>query len=292
MHETRGFRWLRRIGLAVLIAFVTWPLYVMVIGSLTRTVGDATVFDWWPRHLSVDAYRDVWRTIPLGRYLRNSAVVAAVSAVIATAAAVPAAYALARLRFGGRNLVAGIALTTQFVPGLVFLVPLFLSYAEVQRVVGLHLIGSYTGLVLTDLTFALPFSIWLLAAYLSSRPTDVEDAARVDGAGTTSLLLRVVVPLAAPGIAAVALFAFGLSWGEVLFASVLTDDRTATVPIGVPTLTAQSSLYWNQLLAASLISSIPVLATFVGLRRFLARGLVGASAATGTTERVGGRLSG
>jgi multiple sugar transport system permease protein len=274
MYETRGFRWVRRIGLAVLFAFVTWPLYVMVIGSFTSSAGNATVFDWWPKHLSTGAYRAVWHTIPLGRYLRNSAIVAAASAAIATATAIPAAYALARFRFAGRRLVAGTMLGTQFVPGLVFLVPLFLSYAQVQRFVGLHLIGSYTGLIVTDLTFALPFSIWLLAAYLNAQPTEIEDAARVDGAGTVTLLLRVVLPLAAPGIAAVALFAFALSWSEVLFASVLVGDGTTTVPIGVPTLVSQSSVYWNQLLAASLVSSVPVLAIFVGLRRFFVRGLV------------------
>jgi multiple sugar transport system permease protein len=261
MPESRGFRWLRRVGLTLLTAFVSWPLYAMVIG-------------WWPRHLSLAAYHDVWHTIPLARYLENSAVVAAVSAAIALVVAVPAAFALARHRFAGRGLIAGSVLATQFVPGLVFLLPLFLTYSELHRRLGVHLVGSYDGLILTDLTFALPFSIWLLAGFFSAQPTDVEDAARVDGAGTIRLLLTIVVPVAAPGIAAVAIFAFSLSWGEVLFASVLTDDRTTTVPIGLPALATQSDLYWNQLLAACLISSVPVLGAFISMRRFLVRGLV------------------
>jgi multiple sugar transport system permease protein len=253
----------------VVFAFVTWPLYVMVIGALTPTRDGAAVFRWWPRRLSFAAFRDVWHTIPLGRYLENSAVVAAVSTAIAVIAAVPAAYALARRRFAGRSTAAATMLATQFAPGLVFLVPLFLSYSELQRVTGVRLVGSYTGLILTDLTFALPFSVWLLTSYLQAQPTDVEDAARVDGAGTIALLVRIVVPTCVSGIAAIALFAFGLSWGEVLFASVLTDDRTATVPIGLPTLAGQSGLYWNQLLAGALISSLPVLLSFVALRPLL-----------------------
>jgi multiple sugar transport system permease protein len=236
---------------------------------VTPTRDAGAVFRWWPRHLSFAAFRDVWQTIPLGRYLENSALVAALSTVIAIAVAVPAAVALARHRFAGRSTAAGTMLATQFVPGLVFLVPLFLSYSEVQRVTGLRLVGSYTGLILTDLTFALPFSVWLLTSYLRAKPTDVEDAARTDGAGTIALIVRIIVPAAASGIAAVALFAFGLSWGEVLFASVLTDDRTATVPIGLPTLANQSGLYWNELLAGALISSLPVVITFVALRPFL-----------------------
>jgi multiple sugar transport system permease protein len=123
-------------------------------------------------------------------------------------------------------------------------------------------------LILTDLTFALPNSVWLLTSYLHAQPTDVEDAARVDGAGTIALIVRIIVPTAAPGIATVALFGFGLSWGELLFASVLTDDRTATVPIGLPTLTSQAGAYWNQLLAGALISSLPVVIIFVALRPF------------------------
>lgn len=276
MFETRRLRWLRRIGLAAVFAFVTWPLYVMVIGALTPTRDAARVFRWWPAHLSFAAFRDVWHTIPLGRYLENSAIVAGVSTAIAVAVAVPAAYALARHRFAGRGAAAGTMLATQFVPGLVFLVPLFLSYSEFQRVTGLRLVGSYTGLILTDLTFALPFSVWLLTSYLQAQPTDVEDAARVDGAGTVALIVRIIVPTAASGIAAVALFAFGLSWGEVLFASVLTDDRTSTAPIGLPTLASQSGLYSNQLLAAALMSSVPVVAAFLVARRYLIAGVIAA----------------
>lgn len=271
MRETTGFRWARRIGLTLLTAFVTWPLYVMVTGSLSRSTADS---GWWPRQVSFAPYRQVWSTIPLARYLENSAIVAAASAGIAVLVGVPAAYAMARHRFAGRTAIGSIVLATQFVPGLVFLVPLFLTYSEVYRTTGVHLVGSYTGLILTDLTFALPFSIWLLAGYLSAQPADVEEAAQVDGAGIVTLLTRIVIPAAAPGIAAVAIFAFGLSWGEVLFASVLTDERTTTLPIGLPTLASQSGEYWNQLLAASLMSALPVVIAFVMLRRFLIPGLL------------------
>lgn len=266
MRESTSFRWTRRIGLILLAAFVTFPLYVMVIGSLSPSAAD---FHWWPRHVTVAPYRRVWSTIPFARYLENSAIVAAATAALAVVVAVPAAHSIARHRFVGRNLVGGVVLATQFVPGLVFLLPLFLAYSEVYRATGVQLVGSFTGLILTDLTFALPFSIWLLAGYLRAQPVEIEEAAQVDGAGTVTLLLRVVVPNAASGIAAVAIFAFGLSWGEVLFASVLTDDRTATLPVGLPTLAAQSGEYWNQLLAASLMSALPVVIAFLALRRFL-----------------------
>lgn len=271
MRETAGFRWVRRIGLTLLTVFVSGPLYVMAIGSLSPSTRD---FQWWPRRVSFAPYRKVWSTIPLARYLENSAIVAAASAGIAVVVAVPAAYAMARHRFAGRAVIGSVVLATQFVPGLVFLLPLFLTYSEVYRATGVQLVGSYTGLILTDLTFALPFAIWLLIGYLGALPVDAEEAAQVDGAGTLTLLTRIVVPAAAPGIVAVAIFAFGLSWGEVLFASVLTDDRTTTLPIGLPTLASQSGEYWNQLLAASLMSALPVVLAFLALRRFLIPGLL------------------
>lgn len=273
MRESTGGRWVRRIGVTALSAFVGFPLYVMVTASLRSLLDVRGSFRWLPTDLTVAPYRDMWRTVPLGRYLANSLVVSSVATVLALAVAVPAAHALARQRFRGSRVFGFGVLATQLVPGTLFLLPLFLGFAQVHRSTGVRLIGSYTGLVLVDLTFALPLSIWLLAGYFATLPREVEDAASLDGAGAVGVLLRIIVPGAAPGIVAVGTFAFTAAWGEVLFASVLTDDRTTTLPVGLAAFATQTSAYWNQLFAAALLASVPVLAAFLALRRFLVRGL-------------------
>jgi multiple sugar transport system permease protein len=136
-----------------------------------------------------------------------------------------------------------------------------------------QLIGSYPGLILTDLTFAVPFSIWLLAAYLAELPRDAEETAAVQGAASLVVLRRVLLPACLPTVLAVGTFAFALSWGEVQFASVLSDDSTRTVAVGLPELTAGTVPYWNQVMAGSLVAALPVVLVFILARRVLIDGL-------------------
>jgi multiple sugar transport system permease protein len=212
----------------------------------------------------------MWSTVPLIDYLRNSLAVALVTTVLSLLVAVPAGYAVARGRFVGRRTFVLLLLTMQAAPGLLFLVPLFLVYAEIGDTVGLELIGTYPGLVLTHLTFGVPLATWMLATHIGSLPRDVEEAARVDGASTWQVLRLVVVPTAAPAIVVVGILAFTFSWGEVLFASVLAQGSIQTLPTGLHAYATQSTVFWNQLTAAALATSLPVLAGILAVRRFLA----------------------
>ncbi|MDA0563622.1 carbohydrate ABC transporter permease [Streptomonospora sp. S1-112] len=273
MTETTGFRWFRRLTLGFLAAFTLLPLYVLVTTSVKPLEDVRGLFTWVPERVTLAPYVDMWSTIPLARFLANSLVVTVSATALALAVAILAAYPLARLRFRGERVFAMTVLSTQMFPGILFLLPLFLLYVRTEDLLGVELTGTYHGLILTYLTFALPFSIWMLASHFSAIPEGLEEAAMIDGTGRLGALVRVVLPVARPGIVAVGVFAFVTAWGEVLFASVLTDDRTRTLSIGLKLYTSQVDTRWNELLAASLTVSLPVLVAFLLVQRHLVSGL-------------------
>jgi multiple sugar transport system permease protein len=207
--------------------------------------------------------------------------------VLAIAIAVPAAYALTRFAFLGRRLLAGTLLATQAVSGLLFLVPLVLLFGKADQWFGIHLLGSYTGLVLTSMTFALPVSVGLLSTYFAGLPPQVEESAQDLGAGPLTTLWLVVLPNARSAIATTAVFAFTLSWGEVLFASMLSDDDTRTLAVGLSGYASESGAHWNELMAASLLAAAPVVVLFLVVSRSLRTGLGGRPAGgdTGLNDR-------
>ncbi len=273
MHEPGWFRWTRRVGLTGLSLFVLLPIYVMITSALKPLPDVQGNFTWFPSHLTLQPFREMWTTIPLARYFVNSIVVSTVSALASVAVALLAAYALSRYRFRGRQTFSVVVLSTQMFPGILFLLPLFVIFVNIGDATGITLYGSRLGLIITYLTFTLPFAIWMLVGYLDSIPRELDEAAMVDGSGPLGALLRVVVPAALPGIVAVAIYAFMTAWGEVLFASVMTDDSTRTLAVGLQGYATQNNVYWNQIMAASLIVSLPVVAGFLLLQRFLVSGM-------------------
>jgi multiple sugar transport system permease protein len=268
MREQASVRWLRRVGLAAFAVGVGVPIYVMALTSLTPLADVGDRFSWLPDRLSFQPYVDLWSTVPLVRAGLNGLAVAATTVLLTLALAVPSAYAAARTRLPGRQAFLALLLAVQAVPGLFFLVPLFLVYSEARHV-GLQLIGTRTGLVVTDLALTLPFATWFLSTHLGALPRDLEDAARVDGADGLTLFRHAVLPLAGPGIAAAGVLAFVVSWGEVVFASVLTRGETQTVPVALQHYVNQTGVLWNQLTAAALVSAVPAVLGVLLARRLL-----------------------
>lgn len=245
----------------------------MVSSSLKPLADVSGKFRWLPSGLTIRPYIDIWSTVPLARYFLNSLIVAGVATVCSVVIAVFAAYAVSRYSFRGKRVFTVTVLSTQMFPGILFLLPLFLLYVNIGNATGIALFGSRGGLILTYLTFSLPFSIWMLIGYFDSVPRDLDEAALVDGCGPLGALLRVVVPAAIPGIVAVAVYAFMTAWGEVLFASVMTNDTTRTLAVGLQGYSTLNNVYWNQIMAASLVVSVPVVAGFLLLQRYLVAGL-------------------
>jgi multiple sugar transport system permease protein len=277
MAPPRSFIWTRRIVLTALTIFALVPLYVMVSSSLKPLQDVTGTFRWIPSPITFSSYIQMWQTVPLAQYFVNSLIVCTCAAALSVLVATFAAYAVSRYRFRGRRVFALVVLSTQMFPGILFLLPLFLIYVSIGNATGITLLGSRTGLIITYLTFSLPFSIWLLVGYFDSIPRGLDEAAWVDGCGPLRALFRVVIPAAIPGIITVAIYAFMTAWGEVLFASVMTNDTTRTLAVGLRDYSTQNDVYWNQIMAASIVVSIPVVAGFLLMQRFLVTGLTAGS---------------
>lgn len=273
MRDTRGERIFRWVTIVFLGAFVVVPLYVMLTSSL-KPLGDVQdAFTWWPSHVTFSAFKSMWQTIPLGRYFINSVIVCLVATVLSVLIAILASFAVSRWKFRGRSLFTTTVLATQMFPGVLFLLPLYIIFVNIDTSTGLTLIGTKLGLIITYLTFSLPFSIWMLAGYFDGIPRELDEAAMVDGCNPWGALWRVLLPAARPGLMAVLIYSFMTAWGEVLFASVMTTDANRTLAVGLRLYSTQTNVYWNEIMAASLVVSIPIVVMFLLLQRSFVAGL-------------------
>ncbi|XTR51455.1 carbohydrate ABC transporter permease [Pseudarthrobacter sp. So.54] len=273
MRETNGSKVFRAIVVSLLTVFTVVPVYVMVTSAMKPLSDVQGAFTWWPTTVTMAPFIDMWKTVPLASYFVNSVIVVSAATVLSLIIAVFAAYAISRYRFRGRSIFSTTVLSTQMFPGVLFLLPLFLIFVNINSTLGIQLVGTRAGLVITYLTFSLPFSIWMLAGYLDGIPRDLDEAAKVDGCGPMGALWRVVLPAARPGLVAVAIYSFMTSWGEVLFASVMTTDANRTLAVGLQLYSTQTNVYWNQIMAASLVVSVPVVVGFLLLQRNFVAGL-------------------
>ncbi|MGH1526205.1 carbohydrate ABC transporter permease [Leifsonia sp. L25] len=273
MRETVSSKVFRWVVVVFLTLFTAVPLYVMITSSVKPLADVQGAFTWWPTNITFQPFIDMWSTVPLASYFVNSVIVASAATILSLIIAVFAAYAVSRYRFKGRSIFTTTVLSTQMFPGVLFLLPLFLIFVNINQAVGIQLVGTRWGLVITYLTFALPFAIWMLAGYFDGIPRDLDEAAMVDGSGPMGALWHVVLPAAKPGLIAVAIYSFMTSWGEVLFASVMTTDENRTLAVGLQLYSTQTNVYWNQIMAASLVVSIPIVVAFLILQRSFVAGL-------------------
>lgn len=273
MRETTGSKVFRIIVVTLLTVFTVVPVYVMITSAMKPLSDVQGDFTWWPTAVTFAPFVDMWKTVPLASYFVNSVIVAGAATILSLIIAVFASYAISRYRFLGRSIFSTTVLSTQMFPGVLFLLPLFLIFVNINSAVGIQLVGTRLGLVITYLTFSLPFSIWMLAGYFDGIPRDLDEAAKVDGCGPMRALWQVVLPAARPGLVAVAIYSFMTSWGEVLFASVMTTDANRTLAVGLQLYSTQTNVYWNQIMAASLVVSVPVVVGFLLLQRNFVAGL-------------------
>jgi multiple sugar transport system permease protein len=273
VRETVGAKSFKVIVLALLTVFTVVPLYVMITTAI-KPLGDVqNDFTWIPSRITFQPFIDMWSTVPLGRYFINSLVVCTVATVFSLIIATFAAYAVSRWNFKGKTAFTTTVLSTQMFPGVLFLLPLFLIFTNLGNSLGIQLVGSWLGLIITYLTFTLPFSIWMLAGYFETIPRELDEAAMVDGSGPMGALFRIILPSARPGLVAVGIYSFMTAWGEVLFASVMTNGLGSTLAVGLQQYSTQTNVYWNQIMAASLVVSIPVVIAFLVVQRQFVAGL-------------------
>jgi multiple sugar transport system permease protein len=260
---------IRLLLLVPLMIFVLFPFYWVIITSFKATPqisGRTSLF--WPEPFTLEQYRSLILETPFLTWLWNSVVVALVSTAVSVAAAALAAYALVRLRFVGAGLLTTFILITYLLPGTLIFIPLY------QTLTDLGLINSYGALMVTYPTFLMPFATWVLIGYFRSIPVELEEAAMIDGASRIYAFWRITLPLAAPALLSVALFAFTNAWNEFLFAFVfIQSESLRTLPIGLQSMVVGDILPWGELMAASLLTAVPVAILYLYAQRFLVGGL-------------------
>jgi multiple sugar transport system permease protein len=259
--------------LLTLLVIVLFPFYWMTITSFkdeTQMRSLASMF--WPSPFVADNYAHLVRKTEFLGWYRNSVIVSVSSTLLATAIGTIGAYALARLTFLGRAFMASAVLITYLVPPSILFIPL---YAQIRN---LGLADSLTGLIVAYPSFTVPFVTWLLMGYFESIPVELEEAAMIDGATRFGAFRRVVLPLAAPGLLAAALYAFTQAWNEFLYALVfITNVKLRTLPVGLSTFITGDVYGWGYLMAGAVLTTLPVIAAYVYLQRYMVEGLTAGS---------------
>jgi trehalose/maltose transport system permease protein len=260
----------------VLCAMVLVPTLYIVLASLNSDLGVASG-EFWPSTFSLESYTRIWTTADLSTGLANSMVVCVLVAVASALLGTMTAYVLVRFTFVGRLTILRGLVGLQSIPGTLMLLPVFVLYSSAGNYLGVAVVGTRWGLFLAYLTFALPFSTWVLVTYLRGLPRELEEAGRVDGASTLRILFRIIVPLSLPAIVVSGIFAFLLGWNDVLFASVLTrpETHTAAVALSIFGATQEGGAIpvYSQVMAAALVTAAPVVILYLLFQRYLVGGL-------------------
>jgi multiple sugar transport system permease protein len=257
------------VALVILLAAVAFPFYWMVKTSLETGAG---LFSYPPRLVPQEAtfsgYRAVVNETPLGLWLINSLIVAGGSTIMALAVGISGAYGLSRFRYRGKSAIALVILTTQMMPPLVLIIPIYSIFIK------LNLTDTLFGLVLGNFAFALPVVIWMMKSVFDSIPFEIEEAARVDGASWLYILVRITLPLALPGVVATGIFTFLSGWDEFLLArSVVTEAEKWVGTVGLASFIGVYVTPWDQILAAATIFTLPPLVLFLFVQKYFIAGL-------------------
>jgi len=262
----QGFIYLALSIVALILAF---PIIWMLSVSFTPTI---ETFSWPPKllpdSLYLDAYYRVLNNPQNRRFLLNSYLLGIAVTGLSVLIGTLAAFGFSRYRFFGDKLAKLFVISTQMVPSITLLIPLF------GVIVWLRLYDTMWGLILTYLTFSLPFAVIMMNAYLNTIPKDFDEAATIDGCSPIGVLFRILLPVITPGIISTAVYTFLLAWNEFLFALALTRSiEMRTVPVGIAMMVGEFGLKWDEMMAYSVIGSLPILILFMFAQRFVVSGL-------------------
>ena len=255
--------------LAVFLVWALFPIYWMVITAIKPSTELTSLANpLWVKTPSLEHFRELFKSTNFVVWLRNSLWVSIVTTLLSVTVSSLAAYSLARMQFRGRWIISRSVLFSYLVPRTILFIPLF----SVLQVI--NLTDTLSRLVLTYLTFMVPFCTWLLIGYFASVPKEVEECAFIDGCSSLQTLCRITLPIAAPGIVTATLFSFTLSWNEFLYPLVFnTNSLRQVVPVGISEFQVGDMFLWGQIMAAGVLFSIPLVAIYYPIQRFLVEGL-------------------
>ena len=271
VERSRALRWLCTLAAAAALVLVLFPVYAIIVGSFesTNTLFSGT-FYWLPHAATLDNYSTVIHAQSAN--VVTSLVVGLGTALLALVVAVPAAYALSKYRLRVTVILVSSLLVAQIVPSIVLATSLFIVFHWI------NLVNSYPGLIIADGTYAVPFAILVLRAFLFSLPNELLYAARVDGATEWQAFRMIVIPLARSAVITVAVFAFLAGWGDFIFAlTILNGSGIEPITLGIYTYLGNYSTDWGAVMAAGVFAMVPAGILLVVAQRYIASGLTAGS---------------
>lgn len=271
MARRKSFGALPNYAVAVLLAaFIALPLVWMVISSLKpATELFSSPPQVLPETVTLHWYETVFTATDAATFFWNSFVVGAVSTALCLTMGIFAAYAITRFDFPGKAIFMIAALVTYMFPAIVLFVPIYLTLNS------FGLIDTRIGLVICHTILSFPFAVWMLKSFFDTLPREIDEAAWVDGSSYLATFLRIVLPLALPGIFSVGIFVFVLSWNEFLFASVvMSSAQMKTIPVGISEFVTSFDVRWGEIMALGTLATLPVVIMFLAVQRYFLRGVL------------------
>ena len=249
---------------------VLLPLSWMVITSL-KSMADITLsrgLTLFPSGPTLENFVNIWKEYPIATYIKNSIVAVGGSTVIGVVCAALCGYGLSRYQFKGKAFLLSFLLVTQMFPAVMKIIPYY------KILVSVHLNNTQIGLMVVYASFSIPFCTWMMYGYFKSISTGLDEAARVDGSSAFNTFLKIILPIALPGLVATIIYAFLQNWNEYMFASVLMSaDEKKTITYAISTMADAYKIQWNYLMCAAMISSVPTLTVFVVMQKYLIAGM-------------------
>lgn len=253
--------------LLVVAIFFIFPIFWTFMMSIKQTVDALAMPPVWIFKPTLDNYKSVWGDGRFLKYGLNSLLIALSATFIGVALATPAAYIFARYKPRGTKVMLFGILSTRMIPQVTFMIPFFILFSRIR------ILDTYPAIIIMHLTIILGFVIWLMRSYFLDLPLELEEAALVDGCTRFQAFIRVVLPIAAPGLATSAIFAFIYSWNEFMYALIVTGTKTKTIPLGVYNWVAWEEVHWGELTSTAILALIPVVIFYFFVQKALVRGL-------------------
>lgn len=272
-------RWALRWSYACLVLFAVIflmpPVYMLITSLKTSAEISAASNPWWVFDPTLENYAALLSQNQFLIFFRNSVLVSLIVVTLTMLIAVPAAFALSRMKFWGSTTLATGVFLTYLVPETLLFIPLFQIFAEAQQATGLQLINNWWALVLIYPTLTVPFCTWIMIGYFASIPKELDEAALIDGATWIQTLLLVFIPVALPGLIAAGIFAFTVSWAQFLYPMVFTTSADQLVlPVGIVTTLIKGDVFnWGQIMTGALLGAAPPLILYAFLMDYYIAGL-------------------
>jgi multiple sugar transport system permease protein len=270
-----ALRWSYFFLVVFAIFFLTPPLYMLITALKTSAEISAATDPWWVYRPTLENFIGLLTSSQYLTFFRNSVIVSIIVVAITMLIAVPAAFALSRMKFWGSTALATGIFLTYLVPETLLFIPLFKMFAMFKEYTGIELINHWWVLLLLYPTLTVPFCTWIMIGYFASIPKELDEAALVDGASYGQILLRVFIPVALPGLIAATIFAFTVAWAQFLYPLAFTTSADQLVlSVGVVTTLVKSDVFnWGQIMAGALLGAAPPLIIYVFLMDYYIAGL-------------------